>query len=241
MDRKGIALVTGANRGMGREVAHELAKEGYHVILAVRDPRKANDVLKEFLAEGLSAEIRKVDVTSSEDAKALGQYIRDTHKGLDVLVNNAAILPESRSDTTGRYPANPLSVPATTLMEILNVNTLGTIRMIQALATCLNPDARVVNVSSSMGQLSAEWATGHLGYRMSKTAVNSVTKMFADVLAPRNIKVNSVDPGWVRTDMGSANAPRSVAQGAASILWAARLGPDGPSGKFFRDGEELDW
>jgi NAD(P)-dependent dehydrogenase (short-subunit alcohol dehydrogenase family) len=238
---KPLAVVTGANRGMGRETAHQLAKEGYHVIMAVRDPRKAHDVLNEFLDEGLSVEVRKVDVSSTQHCKALAEWLREHHKGVDVLVNNAAILPESSSDASGRYPANPLFVPSSTLMEILNVNTLGTIRMIQALATQLNENARVVNVSSSMGQLSADWATGHLGYRMSKTAVNAVTKMFADVLAPKHIKVNSVDPGWVRTDMGSPNAPRSIEDGAASILWAARLGPDGPSGGFFRDGKPLDW
>lgn len=240
MSVKPIAIVTGANRGMGLEVSRQLAQAGYHVIMTARDARHGAVALQELAAEGLDVELRRVDVNSTEDCQALAQYVAREHKGLDVLVNNAGILPESGKDTTGRYPSNPLRVPPTTIMEILNTNTLGPVRLIQALATLLRENARIVNVSSSMGQLS-NMGNAHLGYRMSKTALNTVTTLFANVLAPKNIKVNSVDPGWVRTAMGDANAPRSAAQGAASIVWAAMLPPDGPSGGFFRDGEPLHW
>lgn len=240
MSNKGIAVVTGANRGMGREVAHELAKEGYHVIMAMRDPGKGNDTLKQFQDEGLSTEIRKVDISSTEDCKALAQYIRDTHKGVDVLVNNAGILPESSDDETGRYPANPWFLPSTSAMEIINTNTLGPMRMIQALGPLMRDNGRVVNVSSGMGALK-DMDSRVLGYRMSKTALNTITRVFSRELESKNIKVNSVCPGWVQTEMGGENARRTIAEGAASILWAARLGPDGPSGGFFRDGKELDW
>src|SRR5690606_15636608 len=235
-----IAIVTGANRGIGLEVSRQLAQLGHHVIMTARD-RKGAAAMQQLVAEGLDVELRKLDVNSTEDCQALARHVAENHKGVDVLVNNAGILPESFSDTSGRYPANPLRVPPATVMEILNTNTLGPLRMIQAFAPLLRENARVVNVSSSMGQLTGDFGNGHLGYRMSKTALNAVTKMFANVLAPKNIKVNSVDPGWVRTDMGNENAPRSPAQGAASVVWAATRPPDGPSGGFFLDGERLEW
>jgi len=240
MQEKPVAIVTGANRGMGLEVSRQLAQRGCHVIMTARDARKGAIALDELLSEGLDVELRKVDVISTEDCQALAEYVHREYKGCDVLVNNAGILPESSKDSTGRYSSDPLRVPPGTVMEILNVNTLGALRMIQVLAPCLRENARVVNVSSSMGQLSA-MGSAHLGYRMSKTALNTITTLFAQVLAPKNIKVNSVDPGWVQTSMGGENAPRTVEQGAASIVWAAVLPPDGPTGGFFRDGEPLDW
>ncbi len=240
MSGKQIAIVTGANRGMGLEVARQLAQHGYHVIMTARDARKGAAALSELQDEGLDVELRKVDVISTEDCQALAQYVEREHKAFDVLVNNAGILPESSRDATGKYPANPLRVPPSTIMEVVNANTLGPVRMIQALATLIRENGRIVNVSSSMGQLS-NMGNAHLGYRMSKTALNTVTTLFANVLAPKNIKVNSVDPGWVRTSMGDENAPRSIEEGAASIVWAARLPPDGPSGGFFRDGKPLPW
>lgn len=238
--QKTVAIVTGANRGMGLEVSRQLAQQGCHVIMTARDARKGAEALALLRDEGLDVELRKVDVNNTEDCRALAKFVADTHKGFDILVNNAAILPESGRDTTGRYPSNPLLVPPASIMEILNTNTLGAVRMIQALAPYIRENGRIVNVSSSMGQLS-NMGNAHLGYRMSKTALNTVTTLFAQVFAPKNVKVNSVDPGWVRTDMGNENAPRSVEQGAASIIWAAMLPPNGPTGGFFRDGKRIDW
>ena len=125
-------------------------------------------------------------------------------------------------------------------MEIFNTNTLGAVRLIQALGPLMKPNGRIVNVSSGMGQLS-DMDSRVLGYRLSKTALNAVTRVFSRELEKQNIKVNSVCPGWVQTDMGGPNATRTPAEGAASVLWAARLGPDGPSGGFFRDGKEIPW
>lgn len=240
MAASSLAIVTGANRGMGLEVSRQLARAGFHVIMTSRDARKGADALRELEDEGLDVELRKVDVISSEDCQALARYVQQEHKGFDVLVNNAAILPESSRDTTGKYSSNPLRVPASTLMEILNTNTLGPVRLIQALAPLIRENGRIVNVSSSMGQLS-NMGNAHLGYRMSKTALNTVTTLFANVFEPKNVKVNSVDPGWVQTAMGGENAARTIEQGAASIAWAAMLPPNGPTGGFFRDGEPLEW
>lgn len=240
MAPKPVAIVTGANRGMGLEVSRQLAQRRYHVIMTARDARKGAAALQTLQQENLDVELRKVDVISTEDCQALAQYVEREHRRLDVLVNNAGILPESSKDTSGKYSSNPLRVPPSTIMEIVNTNTLGPVRLIQALAPLMHDNGRIVNVSSSMGQLS-NMGNAHLGYRLSKTALNAVTTLFANVFAPKNIKVNSVDPGWVQTDMGNENAPRTVAQGAASIVWAATLPPDGPSGGFFRDGKRIDW
>ncbi|HEX6928262.1 MAG TPA: SDR family NAD(P)-dependent oxidoreductase [Gammaproteobacteria bacterium] len=240
MQETPIAIVTGANRGMGAEVSRQLARQGFHVIMTARDARKGAIALKTLQDEGMDVELRKVDVTSTADCQALARFIQQEHKGFDVLVNNAAILPESSKDLTGKYSSNPLRVPSGTLMEILNTNTLGPVRLIQALAPLVRENGRIVNVSSSMGQLS-NMGNAHLGYRMSKTALNAVTTLFANVFEPKNVKVNSVDPGWVQTSMGGEHAARTIEQGAASIVWAATLPPDGPSGGFFRDGQPLDW
>ncbi|HEX6927787.1 MAG TPA: SDR family oxidoreductase [Gammaproteobacteria bacterium] len=240
MSRSPTAIVTGANRGMGFEVSRQLAQRGYHVIMTARDARKGAVALRQLQDEGLDVELRRLDIISTEDCRALAQYVQQEHKGFDVLVNNAGILPESSKDTTGKYSSNPLRVPASTIMEVLNANTLGPVRLIQALAPWLRENGRIVNVSSSMGQLS-NMGSAHLGYRMSKTALNTVTTLFAKVFEPKNIKVNSVDPGWVQTSMGGENAARTIEQGAASIVWAATLPPEGPTGGFFRDGERIDW
>lgn len=240
MQENPVAIVTGANRGMGLEVSRQLAQRGLHVIMTARDARKGAAAFNQLRAEGLDVELRKVDVISREDCIALAEYVKQEHKGCDVLVNNAGILPESGRDTSGRYPSHPLQIPPSSVMEIINVNTLGPLRMIQALALLFRENARIVNVSSSMGQLS-NMGNAHLGYRMSKTALNTITTMFANVLATKNIKVNSVDPGWVQTAMGGERASRTIEEGAASIVWAAMLGPDGPSGGFFRDGQPLEW
>lgn len=240
MNSKQIAIVTGSYRGIGFETVRALAAAGCHVIMTARQPQRANEALQQLLDEGLSVELRKLDVTSTEECKSLADYVRQQYKGVDILVNNAGILPESRNDQTGRYSSNPLRIPVTSLMEIINTNTFGAVRMIQAFALLLRPNARIVNVSSVMGQL-ARGGTGYLGYRMSKTALNSATRIFAEEFAGKNIKVNSVCPGWVKTAMGGENSDRTPAEGAASVVWAALLPEDGPTGGFFRDGKQLEW
>ncbi|MGD8379695.1 MAG: SDR family NAD(P)-dependent oxidoreductase [Gammaproteobacteria bacterium] len=239
MAEQPIAVVTGGNRGLGLETTRQLARKGYHVIFTARDARAGADTLARLQNEKLSVEMRRVDVTRAEDARALADYIRDTWGGFDVLVNNAGLILES-SKAGRERSSNPLLVSPMTVMETLNVNTLGALRMIQALATLLRENGRIVNVSSGMGALT-DMDSGVLGYRLSKTAMNTLTRVFSRELAPRNIKVNSVCPGWVRTDLGGENASRSVEDGAAGIVWAATLGPEGPSGGFFRDGKPIDW
>ncbi|HEV2110420.1 MAG TPA: SDR family oxidoreductase [Gammaproteobacteria bacterium] len=231
MSETKTAVVTGANRGIGFETSRELARRGFHVVLTARNLAAGAGALKRLQADGLSVELRKLDVTSGEDAQALARQLRETRGRVDVLVNNAGILPDK--DGT-------LDVSAVTLMEILNTNTLGAVRLIQALAPLMAKGGRIVNVSSGLGAL-GEMGGGQLGYRMSKTALNAVTRVFAAELAARGIAVNSVCPGWVKTDMGGAGATRSVAKGAETIVWLASDPKMTESGGFFRDKRAIAW
>ncbi|MGH8311875.1 MAG: SDR family oxidoreductase [Gammaproteobacteria bacterium] len=234
-----IAVVTGANRGLGLETARQLASRGFHVILTARNPQAGAEALKRLQAEKLPVELRKLDVNSTEDALALARYIKETHGRVDVLVNNAGILPES-SRHTGAKSADPLKVSPLTVMEIFNTNTLGAVRLLQALAPLMPEGARIVNVSSGMGALN-DSGGGYLGYRISKAALNMVTRVFAAALAPRGILVNSVCPGWVRTKMGGANASRSIEKGVETIVWLASAPEATESGFFWHDKKKIAW
>lgn len=234
-----IAVVTGANRGLGLETARQLAQGGFHVVLTARNPQAGAQALRKLQAENLSVELRKLDVNSTEDALALAHYLREHHRRVDVLVNNAGILPES-SREAGAKSTDALKVSPLTVMEILNTNTLGAVRLIQALAPLMPEGARIVNVSSGMGALN-DMGGGYLGYRISKAALNVVTRVFAHDLADRGISVNSACPGWVRTDMGGPGASRSVEKGAETIVWLATSPQPAGSGYFWRDRKQIPW
>ena len=239
MNNKLIAVVTGANRGLGLETARQLAQHGFHVILTARNIQTGAAALKTLQAEKLSAELRKLDVNSTDDAQALARYIKESHGHVDVLVNNAGILPES-SRESGIKSSDPLKVSPVTVMEIFNTNTLGAVRLIQALVPLMSEGGRIVNVSSGMGALS-DTGGGYLGYRISKAALNMATRVFANELAPLGIAVNSVCPGWVRTDMGGAGASRSIGKGVETIVWLASAPEATESGFFWRDKRKIPW
>ncbi|MGH8320913.1 MAG: SDR family oxidoreductase [Gammaproteobacteria bacterium] len=239
MDEKKIAVITGANRGLGRETAWQLAQRGFHVVLTARNPQAGAEVLRDLQTEKLSVELRKLDVNSTEDAQALAKHIKESHGHLDVLVNNAGILTES-SREAGAKSSDPLKVSPVTVMEHFNTNTLGAVRLIQALVPLMPGGARIVNISSGMGALN-DVGGGHLAYRISKTALNVATRVFANELRPRNILVNSVCPGWVKTDMGGANASRTIEKGAETIVWLASAPEATESGFFWRDKKKIPW
>ncbi|MFD9399815.1 SDR family NAD(P)-dependent oxidoreductase [Streptomyces sp. NPDC060011] len=222
-----IALVTGANRGIGREVARRLAAEGHTVYLTARSAKGAADAAAAI--GGRDVRPLRLDVTSDDDVTAAARDIG----ALDVLINNAAIT----YDTWQRAVSADLDV----VREAAETNLYGPWRLTRALLPQLRASAhpRVVNVSSEAASLTS-MGGGTPAYSASKVALNALTRMFAAELRSDGILVNAVCPGWVATDMGGAGG-RPVEEGAAGVLWAATLPDDGPTGGFFRDGRPLPW
>jgi NAD(P)-dependent dehydrogenase (short-subunit alcohol dehydrogenase family) len=231
MDGNGrVAVVSGANRGIGREVVRQLAELGFTTILGSRSEEKGRAA-----AEGISGEVvvKQLDVSDDGSVRALADWVEGEFGRLDVLVNNAGIL----YDTWQRA----LGADLDTVREALETNTFGAWRTVEAFLPLLrrSEHARIVNVSSEAGSL-ASMGGGTPAYKTSKVALNALTRMLAAELRGSGILVNSVCPGWVATDMGGAGG-RPVESGAASVAWAATLPDDGPTGGFFRDGRPLPW
>jgi NAD(P)-dependent dehydrogenase (short-subunit alcohol dehydrogenase family) len=226
-------VVTGANRGIGLEVVRQLAGDGYTAILGARDPDRGAAAAEDLRAEGLDVEFRQLDVSDPAGVAAFAAVLERDHDRLHALVNNAAI----HYDTWETAVEADLDV----VREALETNLLGAWRTTQACMPLLRRagSARVVNVSSGAGALT-DMGGGTPAYRVSKTALNALTRILAVELRRDGILVNSVCPGWVATDMGGPGG-RPVADGAASVMWAVRLPDDGPTGGFFRDGRRIDW
>ena len=224
------ALVTGANRGIGLEVCRQLADLGLQVILTARDRGTADAAARSLAAPARYIVAAMLDVTSAASIRALAREVR----AVDVLVNNAAILVGENSGV--------LEMDLDDVRATFETNVFGLIAVSQAFV----PDmierryGRVVNVSSGAGQLST-MGTYAPAYSMSKTAVNAFTRQLAAAARGTGVLVNSVDPGWVRSDMGGPSAPRSIEQGADTIVWAATLPNNGPTGGFFADRRHRDW
>jgi NAD(P)-dependent dehydrogenase (short-subunit alcohol dehydrogenase family) len=229
-----VALVTGANRGIGLEVVRQLALLGFTTILGARDAQKGEEAASLLRQNGLEVIPVQLDVTEQQSIDAAKRLVEERFGKLDVLVNNAAIL----YDEWQRAESANLD----TVREAFETNTLGAWRMCQAFIPLLRKSkhARIVNVSSESGSL-AVMGGGTPAYSVSKAALNALTRMLADELRSSRVIVNSVCPGWVATEMGGPNAPRNVEEGAASVVWAATLPDGGPTGGFFRDGEPLAW
>ena len=229
----GIALVTGANRGIGFELVRQLAQRGFTTVLGSRDPEKGRAVAQGLAAGGIQVEARRLDVDDAESVRELAAGLESEHGRLDVLVNNAAIL----YDTWQRGVDADLDL----VHQALETNLLGAWRTTQACLPLLRRSShgRIVNVSSGSGSLSGMGA-GTPAYSVSKAALNALTRILAAELRSDGILVNSVCPGWVATDMGGPGG-RPVEEGAASLMWAVLLPDDGPTGGFFRDGRPVDW
>jgi len=237
MSSKPVALVTGAYRGLGLETCRQLAVKGYAVVLTARRESEGRAAVRQVRDEGLDIGFQLLDVNDEASISQLVELIRDTFGRLDVLVNNAGIFPDQ---TPGSGREGVFNARLETIRRGLETNTLAPLSLCQALIPLMQGEGRVVNVSSGMGQLS-EMNGCCPGYRLSKTALNAVTRIFADELRGTGVKINSVCPGWVRTDMGGPDATRSVAEGAKGIVWAATLPDEGPTGGFFRDEERIPW
>lgn len=237
-----IAVVTGANRGLGLEVARRLGAEQCQVVMVGRQAGAIETAAAVLEAQdGHAYQPFVADVTQAQDVARLAAFVKGRYGHVHILVNNAGVFLEPH-DFSDPSSGSALTVAPELLAATLATNTVAPLRLIQAMVPLMRPTGwgRIVNVSSGMGQLSemgGQWP----GYRASKTALNALTRILAAELRGSGIKVNSVCPGWCQTDMGGGDALRSAEEGAASICWAALLPDDGPSGGFFRDGKALDW
>jgi NAD(P)-dependent dehydrogenase (short-subunit alcohol dehydrogenase family) len=231
---EGVALVSGANRGIGREVARQLAERGYEVLLAARDGGKASAAAAE-LEESTGGSVRAVtlDVADPASIAEAAERVGNEPGRLDVLVNNAGI--GSDFGVSGTEP------DFDAMQRALDTNFLGAYRLTIALLGLLRESAhpRIVNVSSGMGGV-AEMGGWSPGYRVSKAAMNAMTRILSTELKDEGILVNSACPGFVNTDMGGPmGASKPVEEGASGIVWLATLADDGPTGGFFRDGKPV--
>jgi NAD(P)-dependent dehydrogenase (short-subunit alcohol dehydrogenase family) len=225
MNDQKIALVTGGNRGIGFAITQGLLKADFQVIITARSLEKAQQAAEKLQGNVIPIEL---DISSDRSIEAAVTTIKQKSDRLDVLINNAGIYPDEG--------VNILTIERELLDLTFNTNTFGTIRMVQTLLPLLekSENARVINVSSSYGAidgLSADVPS----YCLSKLALNGATIMLADALQSQGIVVNSMCPGWVKTDMGGASAPRTPEQGADTAIWLATVAPRNETGKFWRD------
>jgi NAD(P)-dependent dehydrogenase (short-subunit alcohol dehydrogenase family) len=228
-----IAVVTGANKGIGFEICRQLAQKGIKVILTARDEQKGKQAKDRLLKEGLDVLFQQMDVTDEGSIRQAADFVMNTFGKLDILVNNAGI---------GTDRDNPvLNVNIEQIKRILETNTFGPLRVCKAFIPIMlkNNSGRIINMSSGLASLSS-MDSGSIGYRMSKTALNVITRVLASELKGTNILVNSMSPGWVRSDMGGPKAPRSIEEGADTAVWLATA-DNLPGGRFFQDRKEMEW
>lgn len=231
------ALVTGANKGIGLAAARGLAQQGFQVFLGARDKERGEAAATSLQGEGFAVEFVQIDINDAASIQAAAQEIGANVESLDVLVNNAGAFPDKAGDIAS-LEADDL---ATKLRAGFETNVVGSALVTRALWDLLGKsgDARVINVSSGVGQLHDMKSTAP-AYSISKTALNAVTRQFAALGAKQKIAVNSICPGWVKTDMGGAGAPRTPEQGASIILKLATMETP-PTGEFHNDAGKMDW
>jgi NAD(P)-dependent dehydrogenase (short-subunit alcohol dehydrogenase family) len=230
-----VAVVTGANRGIGRAVARGLALGGWVTVAGSRDRGRGEALAGELAGEGLEVSPHQLDVTDQESVDRLASFLRDGPGRVDALVNNAAIL----YDTWQR----PSEADLGQVVAAFETNVVGAWRVSEALIPLIRAGGRggrIVNVSSGSATL-AEMGSGAPAYSVSKTALNALTRQLAGELRRDGILVNSVCPGWVATEMTGGAGGRTPEEGAASVIWAVEIPNDGPTGGFFRDGRPLAW
>lgn len=234
-----LAVVTGANRGIGRAIAEGLVTAGHHVVMTARNAAAAEAAAAELAAKGSgSAEGVALDVTSDTGVGRLAEHLRS--KGpLSILVNNAGVYLEA-PHVPGSAPNPILDQPIDVFRETMETNLYGPIRLMQALWPLMTDGGSIINLSSGNGQLEA-MEGGDGAYSVSKTALNAATVKFANELRPHDISVNAMCPGWVHTDMGGPQGDRTPEQGADTALWLASLAPLERTGGFFTDRKRIPW
>jgi NAD(P)-dependent dehydrogenase (short-subunit alcohol dehydrogenase family) len=237
---KKIALVTGANKGLGLEISRQLAQQGFKVVMGVRNTIKGQVAVNRLWQAGLDVELQHLDVTDTESIETIRRYLDKTYGKLDILINNAGVCLDR-----GQQPSK---VSLTVIRETLETNFISVIAITQVLLPLIRRSeaGRIVNMSSGRGSLTqhsdpeCQYAKT-LAYNSSKTALNAFTVMLAAELEETAIKVNSADPDWCRTDMGTEAATHSVEEGADTPVWLATLPADGVTGGFFNSRNPVPW
>jgi NAD(P)-dependent dehydrogenase (short-subunit alcohol dehydrogenase family) len=240
-----VALISGANKGLGLETGRQLGKLGYTVLLGSRDALKGEVAARLLREEGIDARVVKLDVVKQSDIDAAAAMIEAEFGKLDVLVNNAGVMHEkgwTKNTTSETTMENLRATFETNLFAVFAV-TKAMLPLLKA-----SEGGRVVNVSSILGSVSLQatkgsptYSTKLFAYNASKAALNVLTISLAHELRGTKVKVNSAHPGWVKTDLGGSAAPMSVVDGAKTEVELATLGEDGPTGGFFHDGKEIAW
>ncbi len=231
---KKIAVVSGANRGIGFETCRQLGQLGFLTILTSRDENKGKAAVELLQQEGGDLIYHQLDVADLNSITRLASYLKENFDRCDILINNAGVFLDRGKSV--------FDVPLEVLQETLEINFIGALNMCRAFVPFMQKHqyGRIVNVSSGMGSI-ANMAGYSAAYKLSKLVMNAMTRIMADEIKEINIKVNTMAPGWVRTDMGGQNAPRSLTQGADTIIWLATLPDDGPTGGFFEDRKPIAW
>lgn len=245
MKKEKIALITGANKGLGFETSRQLAQKGIRVVMASRSAGRGEAAVQQLSEEGLPVEFLLLDVTNHEQIHEASRRIEKSYGRLDILVNNAGMAHKEEPLFTSTVE----TVSPKVLRETFATNFFGLVEVTQALLPLIRKSeaGRIVNVASILGSLTVHSVDETMSdvkpfaYDASKTAVNAFTIHLAAAVRDTPIKVNSAHPGWVRTDMGGPDAPLTPAEGARTAVRLALLGPDGPTGKFFHAEEELPW
>lgn len=239
-----LALVTGGARGIGFEIARGMCRAGHEVVLTSRSLERTHEAARQLEQEeppGTKVHGEALEITDHDAVAELVQSLRDRFGRLDVLVNNAGIYLEA-PHRQPQLPSSALEQPVHMLRHSLEANLVGPYRLTQLAVPLMRAGGygRIVNVSSGSGQLD-DMEGGDVGYRVSKTGLNALTRIFAAELMDTGILVNSMCPGWVRTEVGGEEAPRTPAEGADTAVWLATLPADGPNGGFFRERRPIPW
>ena len=229
-----VALVTGGNRGIGYELVRQLAMKGFKVILTSRNSETGHKAVQKLKDSRLDVSFLTMDINNQTSIGQAAAKVSEQYGRLNVLINNAGIYLDKNQKLVDMDPS--------VLEKTLETNFFGAYHVIRSFMPLMEQQAygRIINVSSEYGAMSEMSSPGVGAYKLSKLILNGLTQLIA-AESTKDIKINAVDPGWVSSDMGGPSAPRTPQQAASSILWLATIGPEGPSGGFFKDGKQINW